>query len=61
MLVFNREKYIQSRMKKENLSRETVEMILDYSVYGNFDGVSREELIDDGYIILKSWCVNDDE
>lgn len=61
MLVFNREKYIQSRMKKENLTRETVEMILDYSVYGNFDGVSREELIDDGYIILKAWCVNDDE
>lgn len=61
MLVFSREKYIESRMKKENLSRETVEMILDYSVYGNFDGVSRDELIDDGYIILKSWCVNDDE
>lgn len=61
MLVFNREKYIESRMKKENLSRETVEMILDYSVYGNFDGVSRDELVEDGYIILKSWCVNDDE
>lgn len=60
MLVFNREKYIESRMKKEGLSRQTVEIILDYSVYGNFDGVSRDELVDDGYIILKAWCVEDE-
>jgi hypothetical protein len=60
MLVFNREKYIESRMKKEGLTRETVEMILDYSVYGNFDGVSRDELVEDGYIILKAWCVEDE-
>ena len=47
-------------MKKEGLSRQTVEIILDYSVYGNFDGVSRDELVDDGYIILKAWCVEDE-
>ena len=61
MLVFNREKYIEARMKNERLSRQTVEMILDYSVYGNFDGISRDELKEDGYICLKSWCIDDGE
>ena len=58
---FDLKKYRSWRKEVEGLDDEVITFIINNHHMQTQDGIDRDELIRQGYIILKEWCVESND